>query len=940
MAKYYPLHAHTSVGSIGDSVLGIQSYVSKAKEYGLESIAITDHGSISGIYSFMDECRKQGIKPIVGMEAYVVANNDVEFQKENKLKKGSAAHLVLLAKNNEGLENLIRIHNQAATEGFYYEARTDHAHLKQWGNGIIGLSACVGGEIPRAILNDDIDEAKRIIEFYNDVFDEFYLEIQPGMFVEQVIVNDTLAELSEEMNVPLVITNDIHYLSQEDATRHNYHVKLARKMKDVDITFVYPDDCYWFMDGEDIRGTIGITHIVTIDIVDKAIEMTKTIADKCNIEMNEKVSMPVFPIEGEETEEEKLYRMCYTKLGKIIEKKPCPQAYADRLYHELKVISDKGFCGYFLIVADYLNWARNNDIAVGPGRGSAAGSLVAYLLNICQADPIQYGLLFERFLDPARDAIPDIDSDTEPGENGREKLFEYVVNKYGYEHCALVSTLGMRKAKGAVHDAARILGYKPQVGNDIAKFIPTVYYDEDGEKNIDMSIREAIDVVPELKKYEKSHSDILNLASDLEGLPSSNGIHAAGIIISPDILTNTLPLIKPNKEGILATAVNLEDAEKFCVKFDFLALGTLSVLKKTEQMSGVKFDYQDESLYNDEEVWKMIGSKDTTGLFQISSPTYRSRMPRLKPTNIQELAACLALIRGPAISAKTDELYMRIAEGKEEIHKVHPIYDDIVKDTNGVVIYQEQIMKLAVAFGMDLSTGYRIVKLSANKKFEELEEYRVEFVRCAEKKNCDNDTANKIFDVIVDSSKYLFNQSHAVSYALLTYASAWLKTYCPVEFMANLLTYAYEKGKDQEYATIIKDCRKLGIKFLPADIIDSSWEFTVEEDGIRIGLCAVKGLGKKAAEAIEEAKKLGIYTLDSLLSSIEELKLGRVLNKKVITICILAGLLGEDREEDYRDYLDSRGESIEDNKIKVGTKELTSFSSKYLNRQFYGANFF
>lgn len=925
--KYIPLHVHTATGSVGDSILGIPEYVKKAKEYGVNALAITDHGSMGAIYSFATECQEAGINPVIGMEAYVVNDSS---KKDKDHGRTASHHLVLLARTTEGIKNLLSIHNHAATEGFYYEPRTDWEHIQKYGNGIIGLSACVGGEIPQAILAGDLDYAKDLIGFYKESLDEFYLELQPGNFDAQLQVNRALVKLSEEMDVPLVVTNDIHYLDADDAVRHDYHVKLGRKSK-ADDGFVYPDTCYWFMDANAIKKHFVYDDIVTENVVAKAIDMTAKIADNCTAKLDTELHMPVFPTNNEETEEEMLYRMCYSRLMGMIENKPNPQEYVDRLDYELTVIREKGFCGYFLIVQDYVNWARENGIAVGPGRGSAAGSLVAHLLGITQPDPVKYGLLFERFLDPHRKKIPDIDVDFSV--DGRDRMFQYAVEKYGYDRCALVSTLGTRKAKAAIHDAARILGYEPSVGNEIAKLIPDVYYGDDGEKKKDLDIKSSIEVVPELKKMSEKYHDILKLATDLEGLPSSKGIHAAGIIISPESLLSKAPLIKSNKDRVLATALNLGDAEKFLVKFDFLALATLDVINAVEKEVGWKFDYDDESLLHDDAVWNIISSRNTTGIFQIASKTYKDRMPRLKPRSIEELAACLALVRGPAISAHTDETYMRIVEGKEDIQKIHPLYDEVTSDTKGILVYQEQVMHLAVAFGMDLSTGYQLVKLGQKKKMKELGEYRAEFVTLASKKDCDEETANKIFDMVVRSAEYSFNYSHAVSYAFITYASAYLKVHYPLEFARALLTNTYARNKDKEYDMVLEDCRRQGIQFLPADFVKSNWEFSVENGKIRIGLCAVKGFGEKAVEAITNIRGSleNTKTIGELYSAIEDSEEARALNKKVMTVAVFSGLLdsfrkeGESRADLCAQYFAARGKKEEvPDEVKLSAKETFS----------------
>ena len=747
MNKYYPLHVHTAVGSVGDSVLKISEYVEKAKEYGLDALAITDHGSLSAMYEFYDACMAAGIKPIIGMEAYVTDDNTIRDASHGP---GTSYHLVLLAKNAEGLRNLIAIHNNAATDGFYYKPRTDWDHLAEHGKGIIALSACVAGEIPQAILAEDTDKMVSLIDFYQDTFDEFYFEIQPGDFDEQLKVNEKLIKLSQSMNIPLVVTNDIHYLTKDDAVRHDYHVKLGRKSKKLDEGMIYPDTCYWFMDAKALKEAMPQ---ISAKIMDKALNNAAHIADICNAEVDSSLHMPKYlGLPDGMTEEDALFDICRERLEKMVEGNPGAQVYRDRLEHELEVIKQKGFCGYFLIVADYIDWAREQGIPVGPGRGSAAGSLVTYLLNICQADPIKHGLMFERFLDPCRASIPDIDVDF--GSSGRDRLFDYMVEKYGYEHCAIISTMMTRKTKGAIHDAARILGYEPKVGNNIAALIPDVYYGDDGNQKKDLDIKTSLEVVPELQKMQKAYPDIIKLAGELAGLPSAKGVHAAGVLVSPVNLTKDMPLIKPSREGILASALTLDDAERQAVKFDMLALSHLDILKAVEDMIGWHFDFRNEELFHDKKVWATIGSNNTTGIFQIGSNTYKARMPRLAPTTLDELAACLALVRGPCISNKTDELYMQIIEGTQEIQKIHPVYDKVMESTNGIMIFQEQIIKLIVAFGFDLPTGYTVMKYAQKKKVENLKEFRPKFVKQAMTKDCDEKTANKIFDMIVDAGLY------------------------------------------------------------------------------------------------------------------------------------------------------------------------------------------
>ena len=910
---YYPLHVHSSIGSIGDSILDIPKYLDKLQSMGINAAALTDHGSMAGLYRLSEECKKRGMKPIYGCEVYTCEDISV--------KDKTRYHLLLLAKTNEGLKNLFRLQNLGVTEGFYYKPRVDWKMMKEYGRGIICLTACVAGEIPKKIISGDIEG---VVETYNklmDCFDDVCLEIQPGNFDEQKQVNATLVALSKQCGIPLVVTNDVHYLDKEDYLVHDYHVKLSRKSSEE--TLIYPDTCYFVSTGNQI---VSQLNYLPANAVLQALKNTERIVKDIEAHLEVGLNMPKFC----DNEDEVLELACLNAL----EKYNTSEEYRMRLQRELNVIREKGFSGYFLIVQDYINFARENDIPIGPGRGSGAGSLVSFLLEISQADPIKYGLLFERFLDPARAAVPDIDVDMSP--SGRDRIFEYVKEKYGANCCALVSTIAYRKAKGAVHDAARLLGLPAKEGNEIAKLIPSVYYGEDNEKTVDMSISEAREKIDELKNVDQK---VLNVAAKLEGLPVSSGIHAAGILISPHDLTDKIPLIKSNKEGILATALNLADAEKSYVKFDFLSLANLDVIAETEKDCGIKIDYRSID-YDDEEVWKLIGSDKTTGLFQIGSPTYKKRMPRLKPKNLSELATCLALVRGPSIAAKTDEKYMRILEKKDNVESIHEIYDDIMKDTLGVLVFQEQTMKLAVGYGLSLSDGYAIVKACAKKKVELVHSYRERFIESALKKGCSETAANSIFDLIESSSLYSFNQSHALSYAMITYATAWLKVYHTKEFMKNVLSNAYERDKEDEYSSIIKDCTSAGIEFLPPDIRHSKKSFVIEQEKIRLGLVA-KGIGDKAIDILISAK---IDSWEDFLSVVENN--GRVLNKKVVTSLIFAGYLDcfeDNRIELYQKYLDWRKEKNETpDTIKISSKievHLNKDSKLDLEKLFFGAKY-
>ena len=940
---YYPLHVHTALGSIGDSALRISDYVAKAKSIGLNKLCITDHGSLAAMYYFAEECSKADIKPVIGMEAYVTDNI-------NK-KDRNCYHLVLIARNYKGLESLIWLHNKAQIDGFYYKPRMDYAMMEGHTQDLTALSACVAGAIPSAILKGDINGARFLIQEHKKFFGaNFYLEIQPGDFEEQRIVNEAIIKLAAETGTEIVITNDVHYLSVFDAVPHNYHVKLGRKKDKEDITddMIYPDVCYWLMTEKNIRSyckKVGIPD----SIIDQGIKATETIIRQCEDPFtNLTVTMPQLSTNADDT----LSQLCHKKLNTLRKKLGSKFfVYQSRLRRELSVISQKGFSNYFLIVHDYVSWAKSNSVKVGPGRGSAAGSLVSYLLGISAADPIKYGLLFERFLDPERQAIPDIDVDISATQ--RDIVVSYLRYKYDYNHCAQISAIHTRKSKSAIRDAFRILGPSCMekdivipVSDEIAKLIPTVFYDDDGNKETDLDLRTALSLVPELQRYQKEYPDIFSLAMFLEGLPNSSSIHAAGIVISPKDLTHTVPLIRGTNPDIMATSLDLESVEKTMVKFDLLSLATLDIIRKTEEEAGIVFDYENND-FNDPKVWEVINCKYVAGVFQISSPIYRQRMWRLKPKNIKELAACLALLRGPCISAGLDEEYMLIQQKKKKVQLIHPLYDNITKDTNGIVIYQEQIMNLAVSVGFTMSEGYRLVKAVAKKKLADIKEYKDKFIDLATQKIGSVDIAIKIFSVIERSAAYAFNLAHAVSYAMIVYCTAWLKYYCTDVFMKVLLTEKFTTGKTQEYTSIVNDCKEIGVPFLPVSINDSDYSFKIENDGLRIGLCSVKGLGEKAITALISARQ----QLGGTVNSLEELYntvTRQQFNKNKFIVSIFAGIFdcflseGETRYDLYVKFCNLADIKVQDEVsiAKDFTIKTKSKAFKGMQTQLFGAVFF
>jgi DNA polymerase-3 subunit alpha len=633
--------------------------------------------------------------------------------------------------------------------------------------------------------------------------------------------------------------------------------------------------------------------------------------------------MPHFEVPAGHTEESYLTMLCLDRLDEIKCTLRDPADYTSRLLYEVETINELGFAGYFLTVRDFVKYAKENDIPVGPGRGSVCGSLVAFLTGITQVDPIRYHLLFERFLSIHRKgSIPDIDLDF--ASDRREDMFKYAVNKYGKDKCALVSTFGMRKAKASLRDTARVFEIDPEVADEAAKLIPEVYYDEEGEKSTDLSIQESMDIVPRLAELAEEYPEWFELAMKLEDLPRSTSIHAAGTIISPVPLIEYIPLIKSNNENINATALNLSAAEKAgFVKQDFLALSTLSVLYGTERAVGYHFDFNDNE-YDDDEVWDLIGSKNTTTLFQIGSKTYKDRMPRLRPRTIEQLAACLALVRGPCISSGADKIYMDIQEGTREVELIHPFYDSATQETNGILLYQEQLMQIAVNFGFELEDSYKLMKAVAKKKKDKIMEFQKMFYDLAAEKRVPDEVTDRVWKIILDAGLYCFNKSHAVAYALLCYQSAFLKTHYPRAYMINALTNAYLRKEEMEET--VAECRRLGIRFLGVDVNASQWEFTLNQYGdIQIGFCAIKSFGKKAADEVMSKRPF-----DGIEDFLEKIAKNQCTKRDIVP-AIFSGMFDSfsmDRREMFRQFCEIRREEVPD-EIKLQGKDKFTMDTPY-----------
>ena len=903
--NYCITHLHTTKGSVGDSIATNEDIVAKAKELGMNSVAITDHGSLSNMYGFYYECIDNGIKPIIGCEIYLTEDCTIKDAEHKKLY-----HLILIAKDRVGIKNLLTIVSDASVEYSYYKPRIDLEHMKGYTEGLICTTACVGGYAPQLIINNELDKAIEHIEELHKMFgDDLYLEIQPGNFTEQHTVNNAMINIAQEKNIKLIATNDVHYINKDDWKTHDFHIRIQRKLKapEDENESIYADKLYYMMSREELLNSFD-SEMYDYDIINQALDNTIDLSNKViPYEFNEdKLNLPEFECPQGYIPKTYIEALCLERLNRIQYKIFNPSRYVDRLYNELAVIDDLGFSSYFLIMRDIVEYVKSQGYLVGFGRGSASGCLIAYLLGITRTDPIKYGLLFDRFLSyERRGSVPDIDLDFESGE-GRECAFKYTLDKYGADHCAAVSTFSIRKARSCIRSVCKLYDIDLATEDTIAKLIPQSVYEEseDGtEKQTDLSIEESLEIVPELREWQTIYPDLFDMAMKLEGLPCHTSIHAAGTLIVNTKVADVAPMIKQESKELNATALDLHDAEsQKLVKYDYLAINNLNIVRECQELTGEVFDVEFDK-YDDEKIWDLICSRNTTGLFQIGSNTYKQRMHRLRPRTIEQLADCLALVRGPCIQSKLDEDYMQIREGKKDVELIHPIYDKITKDTNGILIYQEQIMHLCAALGLSLYDGYVVVKAGAKKKKKVLKEYEDKLWKLAKDK-MDKKTFDYMFKLVLDSAKYSFNKSHATSYALLTYVTAYYKAKYPKEFYAATLTcmYTNKSGKTDErkmkLKVIQKECMKAGIKFLPLDVNKSEYKCTIEDDSIRLGFCCLANVSENAYNEVAKLLPLELNnaeTIEHIYNNVNK----RQCNTKALNSMIAIGALGENIIELY-----------------------------------------
>jgi len=870
MSRFVHLHNHTAY-SLLDGALRIEDMVKKAKENNMPAVAMTDHGVLYGMIEFYRHAKSENIKPILGCELYLTTGSRFEKSRERY-------HLILLAENNRGYHNLIQLVSKAWLEGFYYKPRVDKELLADYSDGLICLSACVQGEIPQLLLKGRYEAAKNAAAEYSQIFgrDNFFLELQDHNLQPEKEAASGIIKISQELDLPLVVTNDAHYLNKSDADLQDVLLALQTGTTvDDKNRMTFQGEEFYFKTPEEMEALFPD--------IKTAYDNTVKIAERCNVELDfDKFYLPDYPdIENGEKPESLLKKLCYKGLKN--------KSFQDikeaekRLEYELSIIYKMGYASYFLIVYDFVKYAEENGIRVGPGRGSAAGSLVAYLLNITKVNPLKYGLLFERFLNPERITMPDIDIDFD---EQRDEIIEYVKNRYGEQRVAQIGTFGTMAARAAVRDVGRALGLSYGRVDKIAKLIPS----QPGT-----TIKEALSSVKELQNYYKNDSEIRKLidyARGVEGMPRHISTHAAGIIIGAQPLTEIIPLQK--QDDSIITQLPMGDLEALgLLKMDFLGLRNLTVIENTlnliKQRHGKKIDIESIPL-DDKKVYRLLQSGNTSGVFQMESYLFQSLNKRLKPDRFSDLIALLALGRpGPLGSDMVDD-YIKSRHGEKRPEYLHPKLKPILEETFGMILYQEQVMEIASKLGgYTMGEADLLRRGMGKKKLELIAGERKRFINGAVENDIDKKTANQIFDQMEYFAGYGFNKSHSTAYAFLAYQTAYLKVHYPGDFMSALLSSVM--GNQDKISDYIKACREIDIEVLPPDINISGFYFTPEsEDKIRFGLKAVKNVGSSAIEAIIEARKEKKF--ESFTDFLQRIDMSRI-NIQVLEAFIKSGVFSQ-----------------------------------------------
>ena len=874
------LHVHTEY-SLLDGSNKIKEYVARVKELGMNSAAITDHGVMYGVIDFYREARKQGINPILGCEVYVAPNS--RFDREVTGGDDRYYHLVLLAENNEGYENLTKIVSKGFVEGYYYKPRVDKELLRTYHKGIIALSACLAGEVPRYLTKGMYEEAKDRALEYQEIFGKgnYFLELQDHGIPDQQLVNQQLMKLSQETGIELVATNDVHYTYADDEKAHDILlcIQTGKKLSDEN-RMRYEGGQYYVKSEEEMAALFPYAR--------QALENTQKIADRCSVEIEFGVTkLPKYDVPEGYTSWEYLQKLCYEGLDQRY--RTPSQELKDRLAYELDTIRHMGYVDYFLIVWDFIKYAKDHGIAVGPGRGSAAGSIVSYCLGITTIDPIHYQLLFERFLNPERVSMPDIDVDF--CYERRQEVIDYVTRKYGKDCVAQIVTFGTLAARGVIRDVGRVMDLPYAYVDSIAKMIP---------QELGITIDKALQMNPELRKLYESDETVthlIDMAKRLEGLPRHCSMHAAGVVICQKPVEEYVPLSRA-ADGTITTQFIMTTLEELgLLKMDFLGLRTLTVIQNAVQLARKKQpDLQIDKIdYNDKAVLDYIGTGKTEGIFQLESGGMKNFMKELQPHSLEDVIAGISLYRpGPMDFIPQ---YIRGKNDRSSITYDCPQLEPILAPTYGCIVYQEQVMQIVRDLaGYTLGRSDLLRRAMSKKKAAVMEKERKTFVYGDEetgvpgciKNGIDEQTANKIYDEMIDFAKYAFNKSHAAAYAVVSYQTAWLKYYYPVEYMAALMTSVIDNPtKVAEYIYV---CRQMGIKILPPDINKGEADFSVDGGDIRYGLAAIKSIGRPVIRAIvNDRKELGEFrNLEDFITRISSREL---MNKRLVENLIKAGAL-------------------------------------------------
>ncbi|MBS4534790.1 DNA polymerase III subunit alpha [Clostridium sp. D2Q-14] len=880
MSKFTHLHLHTEY-SLLDGASRVDKLMDRVKDKGMDSVAITDHGVMYGVVNFYKSAIKKGIKPIIGCEVYISME---EYTRKDPNKDKKQYHLVLLAENNTGYKNLIKIVSEGFVNGFYYKPRVDFSVLEKYKEGIIVLSGCIGGEVQQALLNNDYDKGLNIAKKYKHAFGKknYFLEIQDHGIKEQKLVNKELIKLSKELDIDLVATNDVHYINKEDAKFHDVLLCIQTgKTINEDNRMQFPSSEFYLKSYEEMAQLFP-------EQLD-ALENTNKIANRCNVKLDfDTLHLPEFDLPEGYTNESYFDELCYKGLEERYDN--ITQEIKDRLEYEIKVIKDMGYVDYFLIVWDFIKYAKDNGIMVGPGRGSAAGSLVSYTLGIIDIDPIKYNLIFERFLNPERVTMPDIDIDF--CYERREEVIDYVIRKYGDDRVAQIVTFGTMAARGVIRDVGRALDISYGEVDYIAKQIPM---------ELGITINKALDMNKKLKESYENDSNtknIIDTAKDIEGMPRHTSTHAAGVVISKLPVTEYVPLGR-NNDSIITQYTMTELEELGLLKMDFLGLRNLTVIRDTknliEQNHNVKIDFSN-SDYDDSNIYQMFSKGETLGVFQFESAGMRQFLKELKPTEFENIVAANSLFRpGPM---RQIPRYIENKNHPEKIDYTHEALEPILKVTYGCMVYQEQVMQIVRDIGgYSMGRSDLVRRAMGKKKMDVMERERRHFIygkedeegnieiQGAVRNGIDEEYANKIYDEMIDFAKYAFNRSHSAAYAVLAYETAWLKYYYPVEFMAALLTSVM--GNTNSVSLYIHESKSLEIDILAPDINESYDKFTVSNGKIRYGLAAIKNVGTSLIDSIVSERNSGgkFLSLTDFCSRVES----QSLNKRAIESLIKAG---------------------------------------------------